>query len=42
MYVIKITNDNDNVKFADYTDKENNIDINLPTLLLRIPCGLSF
>ena len=54
MYVTNITDDYDNItssKDTDYvnmsplsncTNNENNIDIIIPTLLLRIPCGLSF
>ena len=31
-----------NITFANCRDNENNIDIIIPTLLLTIPCGLSF
>ena len=46
MNVTKITDDYDNTT-DDYnnnkcTINENNIDKIIPTLLLRIPCGLSF
>ena len=44
--MIKITDVYDNItdlKFPNNcTVKENNIDIIIPTLLLTIPCGLSF
>ena len=42
MYVTNVTNDYDNITFTNCTNNENNIDINIPTLLLTIPCGLSF
>ena len=42
MDVTIITDEDDNITFTDCTDKENNIDIIIPTLLLTIPCGLSF
>ena len=52
MYVMNVT-DYDNNTSTNYTDydnntptncinNENNIDIVVPTLLLTIPCGLSF
>ena len=37
-----ITSSNDNMTLSDFTNNENNIDIIIPTLLLTIPCGLSF
>ena len=33
--------DYDNMTLTDRTINENNIDINIPTLSLTIPCGLS-
>ena len=53
MIVTKFTDDYDNITSSNYTDyddmtlfnctnNENNIDIIIPTLLLTIPCGLSF
>ena len=50
---IDIINDYDNITSSNYTDydnmtltnctkNENNIDISIPTILLTIPCGLSF
>ena len=42
MYVLNITYDSDNITFTNYTNIEKNIDIIIPTLLLTIPCGLSF
>ena len=36
-----ITNNYDNITFTKCTNNENNIDIIIPTLLLRVPCGLS-
>ena len=44
MYVINVTdvntaNEYDNIT-NNCTNNENNIDINIPTLLLTIPCGL--
>ena len=41
MYVTKITDDYDNMTLNNCTDNESNIDINIPTSLLTIPCGLS-
>ena len=37
-----ILNDYNNSSLSNRTDSEFNIDINIPSLLLRIPCGLSF
>ena len=37
-----ITNDYDNITFTKCTDGEFNIDLIIPSLLLTIPCGLSF
>ena len=37
-----ILNDYDNITFTNCTDNENNIDVIIPTLLLTVPCGLSF
>ena len=34
--------DYDNISFANCTNDENDFDIIIPTLLLTIPCGLSF
>ena len=31
-----------NMMISNCTDSENDIDINIPTLLFTIPCGLSF
>ena len=53
MNVTKITDDYNNITSSNYTDydnmtrsnctnKANNIDIIIPTLLLTIPCSLSF
>ena len=42
MYVLNFTYDHDNITFDNCTDNENIIDIIIPTLLLTIPCGLSF
>ena len=42
MYVINITDDNDNMTLCNCTDNENNIDIMIPSLLFTKPCGLSF
>ena len=36
------TKDYDNFTFNNCTHNENNIDIILPSLILKIPCGLSF
>ena len=50
MYIKNITkNDYDNIidlittnDYNNCTNNENNIDIIIPTILLTIPCGLSF
>ena len=53
MYATNITDDYDNITSSHYTEydnmtlsnctfNENDIDIIVPTLLLTIPCGLSF
>ena len=42
MYVLNITDDSDNITLPNCTDNENSIDKTIPTLLLTIPCGLSF
>ena len=53
MYITNITDDYDNITSSNYTDydnmtqtnctnTENNIDIIIPSLLLTVPCGLSF
>ena len=42
MYVINSTNDYDNMSLSNCTDSESNFDITKPTLLLTMPCGLSF
>ena len=42
MYVLNITDEFDNITFSNCTNNENNTDIIKPTLLLTIPCGLSF
>jgi len=42
MDVTNITEDYDNITSTNCTNNENNIDIIIPTLLLTIPCGLSF
>ena len=42
MYVLKLTDDCDNITFTKCTDNEDNVDAFIPTLLLTIPCGLSF
>ena len=46
---LNTTNDCDNITdlkasndYNNCTDYENNIDIIIPTLLLTVPCGLSF
>ena len=43
MNIINITNDYDDItEYDNTTDKNNcNIDIIIPALLFRIPCGLS-
>ena len=40
MCVLKITDDCDNI--VNCTNSESNIDINIPTLPLTVPYGLSF
>ena len=42
MYVLNITEGYDNITLTNCTDNENNIDIHIPTLLITIPCGVSF
>ena len=42
MYITNVTDDYDNNNFSNCTDNEYIIDINIPTLLFTIPCGLSF
>ena len=45
MYVINVTdelNDYDSATLFNCTNNENNIDIIIPSVLLTIPCGLSF
>ena len=53
MYVTHITHEYDKITSSNCTDydsmtlsnctnNENNVDIVIPTLLLTIPCGLSF
>ena len=44
MYITNITDDyNDSLSINNTcTNIENDTDINIPTLLLTIPCGLSF
>ena len=44
MYITKFTDDSNDILSINYnyTDIENNIDIIIPTLLVAIPCGLSF
>ena len=53
MFVTNIADDYDNITSSNYTEydnmtlsnctfNENDIDIIVPTLLLTIPCGLSF
>ena len=39
---LNISNDYDNITFTNCTDNENNIDIIIPTVILTIPCALSF
>ena len=38
----EMTDDYNNTLSSNCTKSENNIDIIIPTLLLTIPCGLSF
>ena len=42
MYIANVTDDYDNNTFTNCTDNENIIDINIPSLLITLPCGLSF
>ena len=42
MYALKITDDYENITITNCTNKENNVDIIIATLLITIPCGLSF
>ena len=45
MHITIVTNDYDSISSSNYTDctnNENKIDIIRPTLLFKIPCGLSF
>ena len=42
MYITNVTDDYDNMTLSNCTNKENNIDINIPALLFTIPCVLSF
>ena len=42
MYVLNKTDEYDNIAFSKCTNNENNIDIVIPTILPKIPCGLSF
>ena len=42
MYVLNITDDYDNMTMTNCTNNESNIDNIIPSLLLTIPCGLSF
>ena len=42
MYVLNITDDYDKITLTNSTDNEKLFDINITTLLLTIPCGLSF
>ena len=42
MYVLKITDDYDNISFKNCTSNEKSTDINIPTSLLTISCSLSF
>ena len=42
MYVLNISDEYDIITFTICTDDENIIDIIMPTLLLIIPCGISF
>ena len=37
-----VTSSNDNMTSSNSTNNENIIDLNIPSLLLSIPCGLSF
>ena len=53
MYIANVTNDYDNITSSNHTDynnmtqtictnNENIIDINTPSIILTVPCGLSF
>ena len=45
MYIANVTDDSDNItdmSLSNCTFNENDIDIIVPTLLLKIPYGLSF
>ena len=42
MYIVKVTDDYDNMTLCNCTKNENDFDIIIPTLLFTIPCGLSF
>ena len=42
MYIANVTDDYDKMTQTDCTDNEYIIDIFIPTLLLAMPCGLSF
>ena len=47
MYITNITTDYDNITsnnmtLSNCTNNENNFDIIIPTILLTIPCDLSF
>ena len=37
-----VTSSNDKKTLSNCTNKENNFDINIPTLIITIQCGLSF
>ena len=41
-YTSSIYTDYDNIFFAHCTNKQHDNDIIIPTLLLTIPCGLSY
>ena len=41
-YVLKITDEYDKFTSSNCTNSEKNIDKSIPTILLTIPCGLSF
>ena len=42
MFITNSTDDYDNITFINCTNNENIIDIIIPTILFKIPCGLSF
>ena len=42
MYIANVTDDYNNMTLTTCTDNEYNTDILIPTLLFRIPSGLSF